>query len=288
MVEHAVHRVVGRRHPGDLARWAKRAQREPQRPARAATATPGATDPHSANRSKIAAITPVTASSGSSGSRPSSSPHTSPTGSASAQLAAGGLVADPALQPGPQHVQLRLAHGALQPQQQPVVERARVVEPVGVGDQRVGHPAQVQQPVPVGVVAGQPGDLQRRAPSRPARARPRRPAARTRTARTARAADAEVLVDHDDLLAREPSSIARSTSSYWRAVDSTLRSNCAWEDWRRYTNAWRRRCELVSFERSLTVSAPIAVRRVRRAPADRTRARAPRPGAGARPPALPA
>ena len=49
-----------------------------------------------------------------------------------------------------------------------------------------------------------------------------------------------------------PSSIARSTSAYCRAVDSTLRSTCACEDWRRYTNAWRRRCEEVSFERSLT------------------------------------
>jgi hypothetical protein len=36
-----------------------------------------------------------------------------------------------------------------------------VVDPVGVGDQRVGHPGQIQQPVPVGIVAGQAGNLQR-------------------------------------------------------------------------------------------------------------------------------
>jgi hypothetical protein len=78
-----------------------------------------------------------------------------------AQLAAGGLVADPAVQPCPQDVQLDLGHGALHPQQQPVVEQRRMVDAVSVGDQRVGHPGQIQQPLPVGVVAGQPGALQR-------------------------------------------------------------------------------------------------------------------------------
>ncbi len=81
-------------------------------------------------------------------------------GQRAAQLAARGLVADPAVEPGPQGVQLGLGHGALQPEQHPVVEHPRVVDAVGVGDQRVGHPGQVQQPVPVGVVAREPGDLQ--------------------------------------------------------------------------------------------------------------------------------
>ena len=38
------------------------------------------------------------------------------------QLAARGLVAQPAVQPGADQVQLRLAHRALQTEQQPVVE----------------------------------------------------------------------------------------------------------------------------------------------------------------------
>jgi len=46
-------------------------------------------------------------------------------------------------------------------QQQPIVEHRRVVDAVGVGDEGVGHPGQVQQPVPVGIVAGQPRALQR-------------------------------------------------------------------------------------------------------------------------------
>jgi hypothetical protein len=70
-------------------------------------------------------------------------------------------VADAAIKPGPQDVQLCLGHGALHPEQQPVVEQGRVVNTIGVGDEGVGHSGQIQQPIPIGVVAGQPGDLQR-------------------------------------------------------------------------------------------------------------------------------
>ena len=53
-------------------------------------------------------------------------------------------------------MQLHFGHGALHPQDEPVVEQRRMVDAVGVGDQGVGHPGQLEQPVPVGVVAGQP------------------------------------------------------------------------------------------------------------------------------------
>ncbi len=76
-----------------------------------------------------------------------------------AQLTAGGLVPQPGGQPGPDQVQLGLAHRALQAEHQPVVEVGRVIDAVGVGDQRVGHRAQIQQLIPVAVVAGQPGHL---------------------------------------------------------------------------------------------------------------------------------
>ena len=76
------------------------------------------------------------------------------------QFAAAGLGQLPADQPGPDEVQFGLAHGALQPEQQPVVEVGRVIQPVLVADQRGRHGADLQQPVPVGVVAGQPGHLQ--------------------------------------------------------------------------------------------------------------------------------
>jgi hypothetical protein len=54
------------------------------------------------------------------------------------QLAALCLVAQPAVQPGADQVQLGLGHRALQAEQQPVIEVLRRVDPVGVGDQRPG------------------------------------------------------------------------------------------------------------------------------------------------------
>jgi len=36
-----------------------------------------------------------------------------------------------------------------------------MVDAVGVGDQRVAHPGQVEQPIPRRVIPGQPGGLQR-------------------------------------------------------------------------------------------------------------------------------
>ena len=76
------------------------------------------------------------------------------------ELAAAGLGELPATQPGPDEVQLRFGHRAFQAEQQPVVEAGRVIEPVLVADQGVGEGADLQQPMPVGVVAGQPGDLE--------------------------------------------------------------------------------------------------------------------------------
>src|SRR5208282_361653 len=70
------------------------------------------------------------------------------------------LVADAAEQPRPQDVQFCLRHRALQAQHQAVVEQPRVVNPVGIADERVGDTAEVQEAVPVGVVARQTGDLE--------------------------------------------------------------------------------------------------------------------------------
>jgi hypothetical protein len=58
-------------------------------------------------------------------------------------------------------VQLGLAHDPFHAQHEAVVEQPRVIHAVGVGDQRVARPGQIQQPIPGAVVAGQPGDLQR-------------------------------------------------------------------------------------------------------------------------------
>ena len=76
------------------------------------------------------------------------------------QLAAAGLGHDPAAQPGPDEMQLGFGHLAFHAEQEPVVEVAGVIEAVFVADQGAGHAAQLEELVPVGVVAGQPGAFQ--------------------------------------------------------------------------------------------------------------------------------
>ena len=71
-----------------------------------------------------------------------------------------GLVAQPRQHPSPQDVQFRLAHGAFESEQETVVERRRIVHAVHVRDERLPNGAEVQEPVPVAVVARQPRDLQ--------------------------------------------------------------------------------------------------------------------------------
>ena len=117
---------------------------------------------------------------------------------AAAQLAARGLVANAAVQAGAQHVQLRFAHRALQAQQQTIVEQRRVVHAVGVADERVGHRAQVQQPIPVGVVARHARDLQ---PEDDAHVRQRHFGGHARKAAALMgrgAGQAEIFIDHGD------------------------------------------------------------------------------------------
>ena len=76
------------------------------------------------------------------------------------QLAAAGLGQLTAAQPGPDEMELSLADLPFHPEDQAVVEVPRVVEAVLVADQGAGHGADLQELVPVGVVAGQPGAFQ--------------------------------------------------------------------------------------------------------------------------------
>ena len=75
-------------------------------------------------------------------------------------LAAARLVQQALVHPRAQDVQLRFAHGALEPQQQPVVVIGRVVQPVLVGQQGPEDGAQLQELMPVLVGAGQAAHLQ--------------------------------------------------------------------------------------------------------------------------------
>jgi hypothetical protein len=72
------------------------------------------------------------------------------------QLPAAGLSQPPRRHPLPDQMQLNLAHGPFQAQQQPVVVLIGIVDPVRVGQQRPGQRAQLDQLMPVPARAGQP------------------------------------------------------------------------------------------------------------------------------------
>ena len=75
------------------------------------------------------------------------------------QLAAAGLGDPPGPHPLLDQMQLSLADGALQAQQQPVVVLGRVINAVQVAQQRPGQRAQLQQLMPLPARPGQPGHL---------------------------------------------------------------------------------------------------------------------------------
>jgi hypothetical protein len=81
-------------------------------------------------------------------------------GQAAPEFAARRLVANAAIEARAQYVQLCFAHGALQPQQQPVIEHRRVIEAVAIADQRVGEAGEIDEAIPFGIVAGQARDFQ--------------------------------------------------------------------------------------------------------------------------------
>ena len=72
------------------------------------------------------------------------------------KFATGRLVADPAIEAGPQDVKLRLRECTFKSQQKPIVEQFGIVDAIGISDQRISVSAQVEQLVPVGVVPGEP------------------------------------------------------------------------------------------------------------------------------------
>ena len=83
-----------------------------------------------------------------------------PYGKAAAQFTARRLVADAAKQARAQDMQLGLAHGALETKQQSIVEQGRMIDAVGIADERVSEATEIKQAIPVGIVAGETGDFE--------------------------------------------------------------------------------------------------------------------------------
>jgi hypothetical protein len=49
-------------------------------------------------------------------------------------------------------MQLGFAHGALEPEEEAIVEKGGMIDAVGVADQRIGEAAQLDEAMPIGVV----------------------------------------------------------------------------------------------------------------------------------------
>src|SRR5262249_36183055 len=152
-------------------------------------------------------------------------------GQATPQLATCRLIANPAFQPGSERLQLGLAPRPLQPEQQTVVEQRRMIDAVGIPDQRVGK---------AGKIDCQSALLRAsRDTSRPS-TRPTRASATSavRRAKPDRATEPEPERPRSSSMTRmrssgQPSWRALAASAYWRSVDSRLCSTCAELDWRR-------------------------------------------------------
>ena len=81
-------------------------------------------------------------------------------GQTTAQLAALGLVTNGAVESQAQHVQFGFGHGAFETEEESVVEQARVIKSVEITDEGIGDRTEVQQPIPLGVVACDPRRFQ--------------------------------------------------------------------------------------------------------------------------------
>src|SRR6266567_79331 len=79
---------------------------------------------------------------------------------AAPQFAAGGLVANPAVKTRSYDMQLSLAHGALETEQQSIVEHRGMIDAVGIANEGVGEAAEIEQAIPIGIVAGEAGDFE--------------------------------------------------------------------------------------------------------------------------------
>jgi hypothetical protein len=67
-----------------------------------------------------------------------------------------------------QQRQLHLAHGALHPEQEPIIDQTRVIDPVLIKQQAADQSAELKQGVPVTAVAGEPGGFYREHSTNPA------------------------------------------------------------------------------------------------------------------------
>jgi hypothetical protein len=98
-------------------------------------------------------------------------------------------------------MQFGFRHRAFEPEHESVIEEAWVIDPIGVADERVGDAAQIEQSIPIGIVARESRDFQAQHESHVAQRDLRRQVGEAGTVREPRSGYAEVLIDDGDVVA---------------------------------------------------------------------------------------
>ena len=97
-------------------------------------------------------------------------------------------------------MQLGFAHGALEPEQEAIVEEGGMIDAVGVSDQRIGEAAQLDEAMPIGVVARQARDLKPKHEADVRQGDFGGEPGETRSRDKAGAGEPEILIDDDDAI----------------------------------------------------------------------------------------
>src|ERR1700720_4405013 len=119
---------------------------------------------------------------------------------AAPQFAAGGFVANPAVKTRSYDMQLSLAHGALETEQQSIVEHRGMIDAVGIADEGVGEAVEIEQAIRVGIVAGEAGGFEAEHDPDMAKGNFGGEPGEAIALDDARTGKPEVFVDNDDLL----------------------------------------------------------------------------------------
>src|SRR5215469_9484545 len=118
---------------------------------------------------------------------------------AATQFAAGRFAANSSLESRAQDVKFCLRHDAFQAENQAIVEKRRMIDAVAVSHQSIGHAAQIEQAIPVGIVACQAGDFQSEHDSRAAHSHLRGQVCEAGALDPPRTRPAQIFIDDDHL-----------------------------------------------------------------------------------------
>ena len=87
------------------------------------------------------------------------SPH-EPHGQAAPQFAACGFIANSTFESGAEDMKFCFRHDALQSEHQPIIKKRRMIETIAISDQSVGDAAEIEEAIPVSIVARQARDFE--------------------------------------------------------------------------------------------------------------------------------